>query len=92
MDPVLQEAKANPWGDRRFYPPGQHPANYRDREILKRLEELDRDASQKELEFGIPLEGRADRRAALEFHRDRVAAFEEMESRRKHDYLRAYSR
>jgi hypothetical protein len=90
VDPVLQAAKLNPWGDRRFFPPGQHPANHREREILKRLEELDREVAQKELEYGVPLE-RGAITEALEYHRDRVAIFEEMESRAKHDYLRACS-
>ncbi len=90
MDPVLQEAKANPWGDPAFYPPGQHPALYRDREILKRLEEIEQESAVKELEFGVPLP-RPELTEAIEYHRDRIAAFEETESRRKHDYLRAYS-
>jgi hypothetical protein len=90
VDPVLLEAKANPWGDPAFYPPGQHPALHRDRELLKRLEALEREWERKEIELGVPLD-RGDLSACIEHHRDRITAFEENESRRKHDYLRRFA-
>ena len=39
MDPVLEAARS-PDGSKRFYPPGEHPAVYKWRISLKRIEEM----------------------------------------------------
>lgn len=90
VDPVLQAAKANPWGDPAFFPPGQHPANYREREQLKKLEALEQKIARKEIEFGV-LIPRGDLAESIECGRDRIAAFEETEALRKHEYLRRFA-
>jgi hypothetical protein len=65
----------DPWGTPRHYPPGQHPANYRDREMLKKLEALDTNDPQVA--------------EAIAYYTERIAAFEESASEHKAlDHLR----
>lgn len=91
MDSVLEEAEA-PWGGQRFYPPGQHPALQSDREMLERLEELGVLPTDvvwaAQLGREISVTERPELAKAIEYHRDRIAAFEESESLAKHGYLR----
>lgn len=59
----------HPWCDRpRYYPPGQHPATYLQREILRRLRELPRTS--------VVME-------AMDYYEQSLAAFEGTESERK---------
>lgn len=77
LDPALEAATRNQWGDRRFYPPGQHPATLRlrrHRELLALLPE------------------NADRDLMLERADAELARFEEGESIAKADYLRMLER
>lgn len=76
MDSLLIEAKG-PFGERRFYPPGKHPALFRYFEQIERLELLPTSQVVNE---------------ALAYHRNQVALFEEGESLAKAEYLRAKTR
>lgn len=71
------EVAVDPWGARRFYPPGSHPAIWKEKALVKELEAvkyLDRAAE-------------AQVREALDYHQERIAAFEEGESLAKQHYL-----
>lgn len=71
MDDVLVAAR-NPYGGRRFYPPGSHPALWRMNETVKKLEQYP---------------SSPDRDRCLADLRERIAVFEEGESRAKQEHL-----
>lgn len=73
LHPILEAAAATPFGGRRFYEPGQHPATHRLRQHLEALRKLPPSL---------------DRNAALEYAKTQIAAFEEGESIAKADHLR----
>lgn len=70
LDPIL-EAATNPWGGRRFYPPGSHPATARHRAQLAKLYEL----------------GLSDGHELVDYVKETLARFEEGESIAKQLYL-----
>jgi hypothetical protein len=76
VDAVLEQAKG-PYGERRFYPPGKHPALFREYDQIEKLEEL-REITGEDGELIDE---------AVAYHRDRVAMFEEGESVSKAEYL-----
>lgn len=57
----------DPWGTPRHYPPGQHPANYREREHLKRLQALDTDDPQVVEAIALPSRSRRATRASCRY-------------------------
>lgn len=73
LDPILQAAE-NPWGGRRFFPTGTHPATARYREELRRI---------------VEFTGDPDHEMAT-YVKEKLAMFEEGETRAKLDYLRAH--
>lgn len=75
MDPLLERARS-PFGEKRFFAPGSHPATARMREHL-RLLELYPDSPEV--------------RKTRDHLGTKIAAFEEGESLAKHDFLRAIS-
>jgi hypothetical protein len=73
LHPILAAARG-PFGERRFYPPGQHPATIRQRRQLAMLATLPNDPSRRALEDHLLAE---------------LATFEEGESVEKARYLQA---
>lgn len=84
MHPALAQV-VNPDGSRRFYEAGEHPAIFRERMMVERLEAV--------IEISEGPEGRrisrAESHAALEYHRMKIAEFEAGEHRAKCDFLNA---
>ena len=83
MHPALEQA-TNADGSRRFYEAGEHPAIFRERTLLERLERF--------AELAEGPEGRrppnAESHAAIEYHRMKIAEFEAAEHRAKCEFLR----
>lgn len=84
-----------PHGERRFYPPFEHPATYRERLMLDRLKRIRQQLIGDE---GIPLATRqlVDSLARFDeqiaYHADRVQAFEAAENEAKAQYVHAWLR
>lgn len=75
LHPDLEAVPLTPWGDKRFYPPGEHPATYRykaHREALLRLP------------------ASAERDQMVSYVDGLLAAFEQGESEAKQQYLRIF--
>jgi hypothetical protein len=77
MHPALSRAK-DIHGERRFYEPGEHPATFRHRTILKQLEQIEQTMSPDRSTAAS---------AAAEYHREKIAEFEAGEHRAKSEYL-----
>lgn len=80
LDPALVAAKRSPFGERWFYPPGQHPATKRQRDHLAMLQRL----REKLVAIGQPT---TDCDALIDYAQGLLASFEEGESIAKADYL-----
>lgn len=86
VDRLIAEA-TGPYGERRFYPVGQHPASYRSRVMADRLRRV-LDIARPHLEP----HREADTEAAIAYHERKVAEVETGEARAKQLYVRAYLR
>lgn len=82
MDPLL-EAATELHGGRRFYPPGEHPATYKQRKQLAQLKEL-RERCRDSVVDEASLTG------SIEYIERQIVAFEEQHSEAKADYLARY--
>lgn len=85
LDPALVDAERNPFGDRRFFPPGEHPATRRYRDYLASCEKL----RARLVTAQLPT---TDVDALIDYAGTLVASFEEEESIAKADYLRMLRR